>query len=370
MKKFFIMAIAAITGITFAGCERPGQGNNGNGKITLDQSTMEIPVEGQGKLRAALDPASNTVTVTFTSENPEIATVTNAGIVTGVAAGTVNIIASAEGYQADTCVVNVIEASDAFAWGGMFVSRNQGYEILNDKDTVKVTLLDGTQVNCILVAGSGFVWDNNIFLDNASETGLSGEGYMAFLDMVPVLQIIDSIDGNGANFYYVAASAIAFVQEELFNPNDTTYQYCAPAGRLGDPAAQLAWAMDETGELESGVKGTELWYLDASSFRGYPTVGLVGEGVIKGDQNEVFYKTQIGWFTEKNAYGLKVVETAEGYVPAEPAAWAPIQYQEYVKSKGEASNAKRYEIQAPNTQIEKAIKQFKAKRDMEKLYIK
>ena len=156
----------------------------------------------------------------------------------------------------------------------------------------------------------------------------------------------------------------------MADPSASQDQYCAPAGKLGDPAAQLAWAMDETHELESGVKGTELWYLDASSFSGYPTVGLVGEGAIQGDRNEVFYKTQIGWFTEKNAYGLKVVETAEGYAPAEPAAWASMQYQEYVKSKGEASNAKRYEIQASNTQIEKAIKQFKAKRDMEKLYIK
>lgn len=371
MKKFFIMAIAAITATAFVSCERPGNGNTTTGTITLDQSIMEITVDGQGKLRAALDPVAQNVTVTYTSENPEIATVTNAGIVTGVAVGTVNIIASATDYQADTCVVNVIEASDAFAWGGLFITRDEAYEILNDQDTVQVTLTTGEVVNCILVSGSGFLWDSNIFLDNASETGLSGEGYIAFLDRVPVLQIVDDLnDGNGPNYWYVGAQSIEFISQDIYSANDTAFAYCAPTGKLVDAAAQLAWVLDETGELESGVKGTELWYIDASSFRGYPTVGLVGEGYIVGNQNELKkYKSQVGWFTEKNAYGLKVVETAEGYVPAEPAAWAAMEYQEYIKT-SENTGVMRYELQAPNTKMEKAIKQFKAQRDLEKLYIK
>ena len=210
MKKYLFMAIAAIASIALVGCQQgndnndpdnPGTTPTPDAQVVISPKTLELTVEGEGKLRAALNPSKDGVTISFSSENAEIATVNNSGLVTGVATGTVNIIASAEGYKSDTCVVTVVSATDAFAWGGIFVTRDDNYKILNDKDTAIIKINNGSEeglpVKCILVSGSGFAWDNNIFMDNASETGLSGIGHMAFLDEVPVWQIVDSIDKNG-----------------------------------------------------------------------------------------------------------------------------------------------------------------------------
>lgn len=167
MKKNLFMAFVAFATIAFVGCEKkteptptPDPTPSGDAKVVLDQHALELAVGEQAKLRAALNPAKENLAVTFTSDNKEVATVTAAGLVDGIAAGKVNIIASAEGYKSDTCVVTVVDASDAFAWGGVFVSRDDNFTILNDKDTVIEYVDDGTEegrpVKCILVSASGF----------------------------------------------------------------------------------------------------------------------------------------------------------------------------------------------------------------------
>lgn len=359
MKKYVFMAVLAIAAIGFVSCEKKNDEQSANAKIVLDQHALEVAVGGQDKLRVALDPAKDGVTVTFTSSDKEVATVSSSGLVSGVAAGKANIIASAEGYKSDTCVVTVIDAADAFAWGGMFVSRNEDYVILNDKDTIDEKLKDGTPVKCLLASGSGFAWDQNIFIDNTSETGLSGEGYITFLDNVPVLHIIDSIDENGPNYYYFGAGAVTFVDAKEFNDKDTAYAYCTPAGALGDPAQQLKYISDETGNEPSGVSGAEIWYMDAATFRGYPTVGLVGTGVLQGSTSEAYYKINISWFEEESMYGLKTVQDTEGtWAPKEPAEWAKTESKYYEKLPA-ASSARRLAPQAPNAKMEKMLKQLK-----------
>ncbi len=372
MKKYLFMAIAAIASIALVGCKGNDKNNPENpdvtpstgGQVVISPKTLELTVEGEGKLRAALNPSKDGVTISFSSENAEIATVNNSGLVTGVATGTVNIIASAEGYKSDTCVVTVVSATDAFAWGGIFVSRDENYKILNDKDTAIIRINDGSEeglpVKCILVSGSGFAWDNNIFIDNTSETGLSGIGYMAFLDEVPMWQIVDSIDDNGYNFYYVSASIVYFVED--YNANDTAFAYCTPVGKMGDAATQLNyWTTDDT-EAISGVTGTEIWYMDASTFRGAPTVGLIGTGAIQGDTKEAFYRMNIGWFEDESLYGLKATLNAEEKLEVvEPAQWAAIEYKEYAKLP-EQTAVRRYALQAPNSDMEKLYKKVKAMR--------
>ena len=372
MKKYLFMAIAAIASIALVGCkgtdknnpEDPGTTPTPDAQVVISPKTLELTVEGEGKLRAALNPSKDGVTISFSSENAEIATVNNSGLVTGVATGTVNIIASAEGYKSDTCVVTVVSATDAFAWGGIFVTRDDNYKILNDKDTAIIKINDGSEeglpVKCILVSGSGFAWDNNIFMDNASETGLSGIGHMAFLDEVPVWQIVDSIDDKGYNFYYVRPSIIYFVED--YNANDTAFANCTPVGKMGDAATQLNyWTTDDT-EAIPGVTGTEIWYMDASTFRGVPTVGLIGTGAIQGDTKEAFYRINIGWFEDESLYGLKATLNAEEKLEVvEPAQWAAIEYKEYAKLH-EQTAVQRYALQAPNSDMEKIYKKVKAMR--------
>ena len=373
MKKYLFMAIAAIASIALVGCQQgndnndpedPGTTPTPDAQVVISPKTLELTVEGEGKLRAALNPSKDGVTISFSSENAEIATVNNSGLVTGVATGTVNIIASAEGYKSDTCVVTVVSATDAFAWGGIFVTRDDNYKILNDKDTAIIKINDGSEeglpVKCILVSGSGFAWDNNIFMDNASETGLSGIGHMAFLDEVPVWQIVDSIDDKGYNFYYVRPSIIYFVED--YNANDTAFANCTPVGKMGDAATQLNyWTTDDT-EAIPGVTGTEIWYMDASTFRGVPTVGLIGTGAIQGDTKEAFYRINIGWFEDESLYGLKATLNAEEKLEVvEPAQWAAIEYKEYAKLH-EQTAVQRYALQAPNSDMEKIYRKVKAMR--------
>lgn len=80
--------------------------------IALDASTLPVAKDSTGTLTATLTPANATSTVTWTSSDETIATVTN-GIVTGVANGTVTITAACETYTA-TATVNVTVPFNGF----------------------------------------------------------------------------------------------------------------------------------------------------------------------------------------------------------------------------------------------------------------
>ena len=77
--------------------------------ITLDKETASLNVAETVQLVATLAPASSDSDVTWESSNPAVATVTGEGLVTGVADGTANIVAKADGVTA-TCVVTVPKA--------------------------------------------------------------------------------------------------------------------------------------------------------------------------------------------------------------------------------------------------------------------
>ncbi len=71
--------------------------------VTLDKTTATVPVDGNVKLNATVSPAGTTVT--WTSSDDTKATVKD-GVVTGVAAGTATITATA-GEATATCAVTV-----------------------------------------------------------------------------------------------------------------------------------------------------------------------------------------------------------------------------------------------------------------------
>lgn len=78
------------------------------GSIELNKSTTSIAVEGNETLTATVDPVASVIT--WTSSNTAVATVTSAGKVTGVSAGTSIITASitVDGQTfRDTCTVTV-----------------------------------------------------------------------------------------------------------------------------------------------------------------------------------------------------------------------------------------------------------------------
>lgn len=75
--------------------------------ISLNKSTTSIVKNATETLTATLTPSGATSTVTWTSDDESVATVA-AGVVTAKAAGTCNIIATANGHSA-TCAVTVTE---------------------------------------------------------------------------------------------------------------------------------------------------------------------------------------------------------------------------------------------------------------------
>lgn len=78
---------------------------SGTTTVTLDKATAEVTVENKIKLTAKVAPAG-IYAVTWASDDTTKATVDSDGVVTGVAAGTANITATADGVTA-TCVVTV-----------------------------------------------------------------------------------------------------------------------------------------------------------------------------------------------------------------------------------------------------------------------
>lgn len=79
--------------------------------ITLSQSSVSIKVGGSVKIDASVSPESATnKAIVWTVTNPEIASVDDSGVVTGLAFGTTNLTATAadESGASAICVVNVI----------------------------------------------------------------------------------------------------------------------------------------------------------------------------------------------------------------------------------------------------------------------
>lgn len=77
--------------------------------VSLNKATTSIEVGGNETLVATVAPANATVqTVTWSSDDSEVATVDSAGKVVGVAAGTATItVTTTDGDFTDTCEVTV-----------------------------------------------------------------------------------------------------------------------------------------------------------------------------------------------------------------------------------------------------------------------
>ena len=74
--------------------------------IYLDRSSLSLSENGSYYLTATLTPSGASATVSWSSSNTSVATVSSSGLVTGVSAGTATIYARASGYSA-TCQVTV-----------------------------------------------------------------------------------------------------------------------------------------------------------------------------------------------------------------------------------------------------------------------
>ncbi len=80
--------------------------------VTLNKETASLVVDNDTTLVATVAPATATnKAVTWTSSDGDVASVSNAGVVTGVSAGTATItVTTVDGSFTDTCEVTVVSA--------------------------------------------------------------------------------------------------------------------------------------------------------------------------------------------------------------------------------------------------------------------
>ena len=103
--------------------------------VTIYPTTLNMDINNISQLSSTISPSNATNTVTWTSSNTSIATVSSSGLVTSIAPGVVNITVSADDQvHTATCTVTVtssgntkFEAENATLSGLNVVTDQQGY---------------------------------------------------------------------------------------------------------------------------------------------------------------------------------------------------------------------------------------------------
>ena len=120
--------------------------------VQLSSNSIDI-FEGKTQQLAATvlpDTATNK-NVTWSSEDPTIATVSSSGLVTAVKAGTTNIIVTTvDGAKTDTCAVTVdIDTSNEIVEGGnarVYIANNRIYIQSAEAETIHIYGINGSLV--------------------------------------------------------------------------------------------------------------------------------------------------------------------------------------------------------------------------------
>ena len=114
MKTYKFFACALAVAAVFTGCNKGDEPDNPEGvqptAITLSQAELTVEEGQTANLAVAFTPSDATGTLTWASSDDAVATVTQEGIVTGVAEGTATIVVTC-GSLTDQCEVTVTPAS-------------------------------------------------------------------------------------------------------------------------------------------------------------------------------------------------------------------------------------------------------------------
>ena len=305
MKKLYVLACIALATLVLFSCKEKNPVDPTDPtdptepttdlRVVLDKHQLELSEGEQGKLRAEISPAKEGLAISFRSENEEIATVTSSGIVTAIATGEVNIIASAEGAKSDTCVVTVLSQADLFAWADM--------GLFNVDESVKFgeEYMFRDTYKCQNYLGTWYIWSDGIIY--TSGVGFSGAGVMAVVK-TPVAIILEG-DYAGAyitwelNFDHNCPSDSAGVGAE---------------GSLTDPEEWYSYLFEEGYEGDGSFTGSALHYVDWDvDDNSLDFVGFIKDGWIGDYSNGFFYGMELTWFDlETGIYGLQLEENEEG----------------------------------------------------------
>lgn len=328
MKKNVFFALFALAALVFVGCNpdtptptpTPDDPTTEGAVITVTPEALLMGVGEEQKLTTTVAPQGTQLQITWTSDNQEVATVNAAGIVTAVAPGTANIIASAEGATADTCVVSVSNdaALDNFVMGG-YSAWELGAPIAGT-DTLLDLRIGMTQ--CQLYEAYFLAWDENVVFDGSS---LAGAGFV-FEIAAPVYVITQEGDYQG---FYIEEGYVGITElpEGVIASRVGTPGELVDLQKYGDAWKAITAFPEEPTDEEIDAAytlyydaqvGTQIFMMDFTTGSQSYYLGNVKYALLADDEELGFvYKLNMEWYdyvNEGRLYGLAYDEATETVV--------------------------------------------------------
>lgn len=190
MKTTKILLLAVLA-VFFVACDSTIEVTG----VTLDQTTMSVPLGSEGQLVATIQPKGAEGTVVWASSNETVATVVD-GLVTGVSMGTANITATVGSFVA-TCAVTITERTD-FSHS---LTGSEYFPIILDNVTAAAL---GTKIALDLrpdeITRFLYIWDNTFTAAESTGPNFYGE-------VEPWTSLIVSNIGWSGAGYFVADAA-------------------------------------------------------------------------------------------------------------------------------------------------------------------
>ena len=277
MKKLGLFAMA-IAMITLVGCNKTPSTDDPTtdvSAVTISETSIELTVGGTKILKATTEPAGGKIT--WESANAEVATVTSAGLVTGVAEGQTTITAKC-GDKTATCSVKVSNdvRYDQFnvVDYGLFGTST----MIEGTDTV-FSLRGGTiEATCQLGTISDvYAWDGAA--NFVSGTGFVGDGYVYHFENLPVWWITEcTADPSIVGYYIGAGGFTSYPQEDVnavepYNCNpgqiDAASYFLFVKAQYGEEEADFDAMMEKTWGSMIGENYNDRLYLDYGLYSGH-----------------------------------------------------------------------------------------------------
>lgn len=344
MKKYLIVLAAAV--VALAGCKPSEKEGSKYTSLKFKETSIEMSIGETAKLRVIYEPTTLEAPVCEWSTSDSTAvTVDQNGNIEAVAEGQANITAK-HGDLTAACQVTVKDARSLVTWAG--IARFSDIEPYEDK-TYDLTLSDGVTYKCQYGGATYYMWDDGVSLDDKGH--LQGEGYMFILENVPTFVIAEGADAGAG-----VGSPIYFMDKD-FNPADTAYSYCIPAGSLGSVDALVSYLSDTTeaaAAYEDVFKGPSLAILSDGNLY-YPSFGgILNKGYVYGNYKEMrAFDFSITW--ADGYHGLALDETGEDL--KQPYEWDTVTINYYL---GNESQAPRHTmVKAPVRNIKALDKPMK-----------
>lgn len=330
MKKYFLLALSAAALLNLTSCDETKKPNvddpktDNKGAIVVTPETLTMSIGDEERLQATTNPApTNTVTFTWVSSDPAVASVSR-GIVKAEGLGTAQIIVSANGYTADTCIVNVSNdaALDNYQLNsyGLF-----GTPTMMEGTEREIEMTSGATYKCQLGAINLYAWDNNITFVNGS--GFGGAGFF-FETQVLIWWIVEgehegSWVGNSTGFRIA------------LNPQDTIALYSGKGGELVDVqkygefwdqfllttenTTDEEWQNLYTNYYNPSQTGAQIYRIDfdRQGAQSYNLGNVTTAHFDENENDELQYNITIDWYDYVNddrLYGLLMDEAGENIV--------------------------------------------------------